>query len=159
MPNVTKVRVNGVTRSIDADPDRPLLGVLRDDLDLIGAKFGCGEGQCGACTVLLAGTPVKSCRLKMSSLADREITTVEGLAHGDALHPVQQAFLDRDALQCGYCTCGMIMCAVALLNENPHPTRDQVVEEMNGNVCRCGAYGRIVDAVLAASNSGKKGKA
>ncbi|MDB6130770.1 MAG: (2Fe-2S)-binding domain protein [Verrucomicrobiales bacterium] len=159
MPNVTKVRVNGVTRSIDADPDRPLLGVLRDDLDLIGAKFGCGEGQCGACTVLLAGTPVKSCRLKMSSLADREITTVEGLAHGDALHPVQQAFLDRDALQCGYCTCGMIMCAVALLNENTHPTRDQVVEEMNGNVCRCGAYGRIVDAVLAASNSGKKGKA
>jgi aerobic-type carbon monoxide dehydrogenase small subunit (CoxS/CutS family) len=157
MPNISKLLVNGVSRTVDADGDRTLLSVLRDDLDLTGAKFGCGEGQCGACTVLVAGTAVKSCRLKISSVGDREITTIEAIAKGNELHPVQQAFLDKDALQCGYCTCGMILCAVALLKQNPHPTREQVIEEMNGNLCRCGTYGRIVDAVLAASKSGRKG--
>jgi aerobic-type carbon monoxide dehydrogenase small subunit (CoxS/CutS family) len=145
------LKVNGLSHEVSVAPERSLLSVLRDDLNLTAAKYGCGEGECGACTVLLDGKAVRSCRIKAEGLANREITTVEGITRKDGLHPVQQAFLDADAMQCGYCICGMIMSAVALLGKQPHPTRAQVVEGMDGNICRCGAYPRILEAVLGAA--------
>jgi aerobic-type carbon monoxide dehydrogenase small subunit (CoxS/CutS family) len=161
MPDTIKLKVNGAEHEARVDPNRSLLSVLRDDLDLTGAKYGCGEGECGACTVLLDGNPVRSCRTRVGNVASKEILTIEGLTPVGGLHPVQQAFLDKDAMQCGYCTCGMIMSAAALLRKTPHPTRDEIIKAMDGNICRCGVYGRIVDAVAAAasastaSNSGK----
>lgn len=139
--------VNGVSRRVDMDAERPLLWVLRNELDLTGAKYGCGEGQCGACTVLIDGVVHRSCVTPVGSVAGKHITTIEGLAHGDRLHPVQQAFIDSDAMQCGYCTPGMILASVALLARNPAPSDAEIREALQHNICRCGTYNRIVSAV------------
>jgi aerobic-type carbon monoxide dehydrogenase small subunit (CoxS/CutS family) len=148
---VTELKVNGAARRVDADPDRSLLSVLRDDLHLTGSKYGCGEGKCGACTVLLDGQAAHSCTARVGAVANRAITTIEGLEDASGrLHPLQQAFLDLGALQCGYCTPGMIMAGVGLLAENPNPSESQIVAAMQGNVCRCGTYPRIVAAVRRA---------
>ena len=141
------LNVNGSERQVDAPPDEPLLSVLRDYLQLTGTKYGCGEGQCGACTVLLDGRPARSCRTPVSQAVGKKIITIEGLEQNGKLHPVQQAFLDQEAFQCAYCTSGMIMSAVALLNANPSPSDDEILRQMNGNVCRCGTYPRILAAV------------
>jgi aerobic-type carbon monoxide dehydrogenase small subunit (CoxS/CutS family) len=148
MPTVTNLTINGTPHPIDADPDTPLLTILRDQLSLTGAKYGCGEGQCGACTVLLDGQPVRSCILPVRAAAGKQITTIEGIHH-----PLQEAFIDVDAMQCGYCTAGMVVSGVALLNKNPHPSRDEIVRHMNGNICRCGTYARIVAAIQKAAQS------
>ena len=154
MARVTELHVNGSPRRIDADPDRTLLSVLRDDLDLTGAKFGCGEGQCAACTVLIDGVATKSCLTKVSSVGAKKIITIEGLAPEGKLHPVQEAFLAADALQCGYCTPGMILGAVSLLRRNPNPSEQEIVTGMNGHICRCGTYPRVVRAIRAAAGKG-----
>ena len=146
--------VNGERREVTTDPQRPLLDVLREELNLTGAKFGCGERQCGACTVLIDGRPVFACTAHMSSAANRKIETIEGLANGDHLHPVQEAFLAEGALQCGYCTPGMIMTATALLREKPHATDEEIRAAMNRNICRCGTYVRILRAVQRARGDG-----
>jgi aerobic-type carbon monoxide dehydrogenase small subunit (CoxS/CutS family) len=146
MARVNEIIVNGTRRRIDADPDAKLLFVLRDTLDLTGTKYGCGEGQCGACTVLLDGQPVRSCILPLRAAAGKQITTIEGIHH-----PLQDAFLEEDAMQCGYCTSGMIVSGVALLRKNAHPTRDEIVRHMNGNICRCGTYPRILAAIRKAA--------
>ena len=151
MANITELHVNGTRRRIDADEERSLLSVLRDDLDLTGSKYGCGEGRCGACTVLMDGRPTRSCTTTTRAAAGRQIRTIEGVAQGDRLHPLQQAFLRADALQCGYCTSGMIMSALALLAQEPRPTREDIVRFMGGNVCRCGTYPRIVAAIQEAA--------
>jgi aerobic-type carbon monoxide dehydrogenase small subunit (CoxS/CutS family) len=147
--------VNGGRQEVDASPDETLLSVLRDRLDLTGTKYGCGEGQCGACTVLLDGRPVRSCRTPVGSVGARQITTIEGLEKNGQLHPVQEAFLEKEAFQCAYCTSGMIMSAAALLSANPNPTDNQIVHSLNGNVCRCGTYPRIVAAVRYAASMQK----
>jgi aerobic-type carbon monoxide dehydrogenase small subunit (CoxS/CutS family) len=154
MARVTELHVNGSRRRIDADPDRTLLSVLRDDLDLTGAKFGCGEGQCAACTVLLDGVAAKSCLTKVGAVGGKQIVTIEGLAPEGKLHPVQEAFLAADALQCGYCTPGMILGAVSLLRRNPNPSEQEIVTGMNGHICRCGTYPRVVTAIRAAAGKG-----
>jgi aerobic-type carbon monoxide dehydrogenase small subunit (CoxS/CutS family) len=146
-----ELRVNGTRHQLPIDPERTLLGVLRDDLALTGSKYGCGEGQCGACTVLIDGKATRSCITTLAECAGREITTIEGLEQDGRLHPLQEAFLHADAMQCGYCTPGMIMSGVALLNKTPQPTQDQIVHAMNGNICRCGTYVRIVHAVRMAA--------
>lgn len=151
MPRVTELQVNGTILRLDAEAERPLLNVLRDDLGLTGTKYGCGEGQCGACMVLIDGKAVNSCITPVGTVAARPITTVEGLEHEGQLHPVQAAFLEEDALQCGYCTSGMIISGVALLQSNPTPTRDQIVQGMNRNVCRCCVYPRIIAALQRAA--------
>jgi len=152
MPLVT-LRVNGVEHRLDVAPLQPLLYVLRDDLDLTGTKYGCGEGQCGACTLLVDGRPVKSCQTRASLLQGRSITTIEALATATALHPVQEAFLRNEAMQCGYCTPGMIMAAVGLLSATPHPSDTEIVKAMDKNVCRCGTYPRILTAIREASHA------
>jgi aerobic-type carbon monoxide dehydrogenase small subunit (CoxS/CutS family) len=156
MPDVQELRINGKAVKVDADRERHLLGVLRDDLGLTGAKYGCGEGRCGACTVLIDGAPVRSCVTKLGAVAAREVTTIEGLAKDGKLHPLQQAFLDAGAMQCAYCTDGMIMTGVALLSENPNPTRQEIVEYMDGNICRCGTYPRIIAALRKAAQAVKE---
>ena len=138
-------------RRIDADSDRMLLSVLRDDMDLTGAKYGCGEGQCAACTVLVDGVAAKSCITKLSAVAGKKIVTIEGLAAAGKLHPMQQAFLDHDALQCGYCTPGMILAGQALLARTLSPTRADIVDAISGNICRCTGYGQIVEAIALAA--------
>ena len=143
--------VNGRRRRVDVDPDRSLLSVLRDELALTGSKFGCGEGQCGACTVLLGERAVRSCQTPVTKAAATPVTTIEGLERDGRLHPLQQAFVEEGAMQCGYCTAGMIMAGVALLNTTPNPSTDDIVRAMNGNVCRCGAYPQIVAAIQRAS--------
>jgi aerobic-type carbon monoxide dehydrogenase small subunit (CoxS/CutS family) len=154
MARITQLYVNGAKRPIDADPDRTLLSVLRDDLDLTGTKYGCGEGQCAACTVLIDGQPTKSCLTKVSAVGTKKIVTIEGLAPEGKLHPVQEAFLDEEAMQCGWCTPGMILGAVGLLQRTPHPSDAEIVSGMNGHVCRCGTYPRIVSAVRSAAKKG-----
>jgi len=154
MARITELDVNGTRRKIDADADRSLLSVLRDDLDLTGTKYGCGEGQCAACTVLVEGQPTKSCLVKVGAVAGKRIVTIEGLAPAGKLHPVQQAFLEADALQCGWCTPGMILGAVGLLRRTPHPSEAEIVGGINGHICRCGAYSRIVKAVQLAAKKG-----
>jgi aerobic-type carbon monoxide dehydrogenase small subunit (CoxS/CutS family) len=139
---------------MDVDSDRTLLSVLRDDLDLTGAKFGCGEGQCAACTVLVDGVATKSCLTKVSAVEGKRIVTIEGLAPEGTLHPVQQAFLEADAMQCGYCTPGMILGAVSLLARTPLPSEAQIASGMNGHICRCGTYPRVVRAILSAAGKG-----
>ncbi len=152
MPMSTiELRLNGERRTIDVDPARPLLGVLRDVLGLTGTKYGCGEAQCGACTVLVDGTPMRSCVLPASAVAGKTVKTIEGIAEKDRLHPLQEAFLACDAMQCGYCTSGMIVSGVALLERTPNPTPDAIVRFMDGNVCRCGTYPRIVAAIQQAA--------
>ena len=149
--------VNGRTERIETDPERSLLNVLREDLDFTGAKYGCGEGQCGACTVLLDGEPARSCITPAGAAAGKHITTIEGLEKNGELHPLQQAFLEADALQCGYCTSGMILAGVALLQKNSSPKPDDIIRAMQGNICRCGAYPRIVHAIQSAATSMKRG--
>jgi aerobic-type carbon monoxide dehydrogenase small subunit (CoxS/CutS family) len=157
MPSVKELHVNGSPRPIDADPNRTLLNVLRFDLGLTGAKYGCGEGRCGACTVLLDGRPVRSCSTQVEATADKKVRTIEGLAEGEKLHALQEAFLEVGAFQCGYCTPGMIMSAFALLNEHPTPTREEILSGMNGNICRCGTYSRIITAIERAASALKAG--
>jgi nicotinate dehydrogenase subunit A len=151
----TELVINGVRRRLDADPERTLLGVLREDLDLTGTKYGCGEGQCGACTVLVDGQPLRSCRTKLQAVAGKSVVTIEGLEKDGRLHPVQQAFLDAGAMQCGYCTAGMIMSGVALLSRRADPEPAEIARAMEGNVCRCGTYPRIVAALRAAAGGTK----
>ncbi len=151
------LHVNGSERRVNAPPDEPLLWVLRDRLELTGTKYGCGEGQCGACTVLLDGHPVRSCRTPVSSAAGKKIVTIEGLAQNGRLHAVQAAFLEQEAFQCAYCTAGMIMSAVGLLARNPHPSETEIIRGMDGNICRCGTYPRILAAVQQAARATHKG--
>jgi aerobic-type carbon monoxide dehydrogenase small subunit (CoxS/CutS family) len=149
--------VNGKTSDVETEAERPLLEVLREDLGLTGTKYGCGEGQCGACTVLLDGRPVLSCITPAHEAQGHHIVTIEGLARNGALHPVQQAFLDEGAVQCGYCTPGMVLRTVALLTAHPRPTDAQIVEGLNGNLCRCADYRRIQAAVRrTAESTGKR---
>jgi aerobic-type carbon monoxide dehydrogenase small subunit (CoxS/CutS family) len=143
--------VNGHPHSLTTDPDRPLLGVLREELGLHGTRFGCGEGQCAACTVLVNGVRTYSCRTPVAEADGQQVLTIEGLASGDKLHAVQQAFLDEGAYQCGYCTSGMILGAVALLSEKPKPTDAEITVWMNRHLCRCGGYVKIIAAVKRAA--------
>ena len=145
-----KLAINGQTYNVDTDPDATLLSVLREQLELTGSKYGCGEGQCGACTVLVDGKARRSCQTPVSTVSDKSITTIEGLAEGDHLHPVQQAFLDEGAMQCAYCTSGMIMSAVSLLSFKPNPSEREIVDYMQGNICRCGTQPRIIAAIRRA---------
>jgi aerobic-type carbon monoxide dehydrogenase small subunit (CoxS/CutS family) len=151
MPSTINLLINGQTFRVDAEPDAALLSVLREQLDLTGSKYGCGEGQCGACTVLIDGKAHRSCITPVSSVANKSVTTIEGLARGQHLHPVQQAFLDEDAMQCAYCTSGMIMSAVSLLNNKRNPSDEEILQFMQGNICRCGTYPRIVAAIRKAA--------
>jgi nicotinate dehydrogenase subunit A len=148
---MTEVEVNGQRRSVAAGPDTPLLYVLRNDLGLVGSRFGCGTGQCGACFVIVEGKAVPSCDTPLWSVANKKVTTVEGLANGGALHPVQKALLAEQAAQCGYCISGIAVTAAAFLAENPAPTEKQVREALDRNLCRCGAHNRVVRAVLRAA--------
>jgi aerobic-type carbon monoxide dehydrogenase small subunit (CoxS/CutS family) len=152
-----ELRVNGQVRTVPAALDRSLLEVLREDLQLTGTKYGCGEGSCRSCTVLLDGRAVASCQTAVTEAAGKEILTIEGLAQDGALHPLQEAFIAGHAMQCGYCVPGMIMTAAALLQSNPHPTRDQIAEWMNGNICRCCNYINIVNAIETASRIKARG--
>ena len=145
------LNINGVQREVSVDPDVELLSVLRNNLDLTGSKYGCGEGACGACTVLVNGRPIRSCNTAVSSVVGKEIITIEGLEKNGNLHPVQEAFLKADPFQCSYCASGMIMAAVALLKNNPSPTEDAIVKAMNGNICRCGTYPNIVNSIKLVS--------
>jgi aerobic-type carbon monoxide dehydrogenase small subunit (CoxS/CutS family) len=154
---ITQLNVNGSIHRIDVDPERSLLGVLRDDLDLFGSKYGCGEGRCGACTVLVDGKPIRSCLARVGAVAEQSITTIEGLEREGRLHPLQQAFLDLGAMQCGYCTPGMIMAGVGLLAQDPDPDLPGIVRAMEGNICRCGTYPRILAAIRKASEAMKGG--
>jgi aerobic-type carbon monoxide dehydrogenase small subunit (CoxS/CutS family) len=173
MARVKQLKVNGITHEIDADAQASLLTVLREQLDLTGSKYGCGEGQCGACTVLINGNPRKSCITPVGAVGEKKVITIEGLARSDymhlprmpmdriaaleglgkrgRLHPLQQAFLDEDAMQCAYCTSGMIMTAVSLLSTNPNPSDAEILQFMEGNICRCGTYPRIVAAIRKAA--------
>lgn len=155
---VKGLNVNGSLRALDVDGDRTLLGVLREELDLTGAKYGCGEGKCGACVVLVDDEPVHACVAKVGAFEGKAITTVEGLEKNGTLHPLQQAFLDEGAFQCGYCTPGMILAGVALLRREPDPDEAHIAEALNGNVCRCGTYTRIVAAVRRAARALKGGR-
>ncbi len=153
MPTKLQIDVNGSVREVETEADRPLLDVLREDLALTGTKYGCGEGQCRACTVLLDGKPTSSCWTPASAAVGKKITTIEGLERGEGLSAVQQAFLDAGAMQCGYCTPGMILTATALLERNPSPTDAEIVEGMNSNLCRCCGYPRILQAVRQAADA------
>ena len=144
--------VNGARREVDVPPSTTLLAVLRDDLELTGTRYGCGRGQCGACYVIADGRAVASCLLTADQAARMEITTVEGLARGAELHPVQQAFVDEDAMQCGYCTSGMVISAAALLERDPKPDETSIRDALAGNLCRCGVYGRAIRAVQRAAS-------
>ena len=158
MAKVSELIVNGSKRRVDADAERSLLSVIREELDLTGSKYGCGEGQCGACTVLIDGRAVRSCVTDVGTVAGKKITTIEGLERSGKLHPLQQAFIEAGALQCAFCTSGMIMAGVSLLNSNPNPSLQQIVHSMEGNICRCGAYGNILTAIQQASRTMKGGK-
>jgi aerobic-type carbon monoxide dehydrogenase small subunit (CoxS/CutS family) len=151
MARVSELNINGRKIAVDADASVMLLSVLRDSLNLTGTKYGCGEGQCGACTVLLDGQPTRSCITQVGRAAGKQITTIEGLEKDGKLTPLQEAFIKADAMQCAYCTSGMIMSASALLAKTPRPSRDQIVEGMNRNICRCGVYQRIIEAIQIAS--------
>jgi len=152
MKEIIEFKLNGKPVSFEGDSSRMLLWVLRFDLGLTGTKYGCGEGLCGACTVIADGKAERACLMEMKAVAGKAITTIEGLAKNGKLHPLQKAFVDHDALQCGYCTPGMIMNAYGLLLETPRPSRSQILENMDGNLCRCGAHQRIVEAIQSAAN-------
>jgi aerobic-type carbon monoxide dehydrogenase small subunit (CoxS/CutS family) len=158
MEKTLTLQINGQPRTVTTDPRRPLLDVLREDLELTGAKFGCGERQCGACTVLVNGRPILSCSTRVATVAGKKIETIEGLADDDQLHPVQAAFLAEGVSQCGYCTPGMVMTAVSLLRAKPQPTSEEIRGEMQRNVCRCGTYLRIIRAVERAAANGQGGQ-
>ena len=148
MSKTITLEVNGASHAVDADPDGMLLYALRNDLKLHGPKFGCGLGQCGACTVVMDGTAIRSCVTPLSAAQGRKITTLEGLGNLEHPHPLQQAFIDEQAVQCGYCINGMIMSAKALLNTNTHPTRDDIKQALDGNLCRCGTHVEIMQAAV-----------
>lgn len=148
-----ELKVNGRPYSVEADPETSLLTVLRDHLGLTGSKYGCGEGECGACTVLIGNYSRRSCITPVGHIRGQPVTTIEGLEKDGKLHPVQQAFVEADSFQCAYCTSGMIMSTVALLRSNPHPTEDQIKEFLQGNICRCGTYPRILHAVHLAARA------
>lgn len=156
MARVTALNVNGKKMTLDVESTTSLLTVLRNDLNLTGSKYGCGEGQCGACTVLLDGQPARSCITQVGRAAGKQITTIEGLGTDGQLHPLQEAFIKADAMQCAYCTSGMIMAGTALLSKNPRPNRNEIIDGMNGNICRCGTYQRIVNAIEIASGTPKE---
>ena len=156
MSKVTSLNVNGKKLAVDVDAAASLLSVLRNDLDLTGSKYGCGEGQCGACTVLIDGQPLRSCITQVGRAAGKQITTIEGLEKDGRLHPLQEAFIKADAMQCAYCTSGMIMSASALLAKTPKPSREDIVRGMNGNICRCGTYPRIRAAIKQAAGQLEK---
>lgn len=156
MAVTVSLTVNGEKRSVATEPQRPLLDVLREDLGLTGTKYGCGEGQCGACTVLIDGKPTRSCITPATEADGKAITTIEGLAEGDRLQPVQEAFAQDGVLQCGYCAPGMILTTVALLRDNPDPTDEQIVEALNGHICRCCTYPTIAAAVRSAAAAGRR---
>lgn len=145
------LQVNGETRAVAADPETPLLYALRNDLGLTGTRYGCGLGQCGACTVIIDGKPVQSCDLPVSAVVGKAITTVEALASGNQLHPLQQAFIDEQAAQCGYCASGILMSAKALLDSNPDPSDADIRAALDGNLCRCGTHVRILKAIKRAA--------
>jgi aerobic-type carbon monoxide dehydrogenase small subunit (CoxS/CutS family) len=151
MKRNVQFRLNGKPAGVDTDDSRPLLWVLRGDLELTGTKYGCGEGVCGACTVAVDGVAMRSCQTPLANVEGKGVTTIEGLERGGKLHPLQQAFMDHGAFQCGYCTSGMLMNAWAFLQKEPHPSRDAIVQEMDANLCRCGAHQRIVSAIQEAS--------
>jgi aerobic-type carbon monoxide dehydrogenase small subunit (CoxS/CutS family) len=151
MAKALEIEVNGRRYSVNYPPDTPLLYVLRDELGLTGSKYGCGEGQCGACTVLIGGAPRRSCQIPVRAVAGKPVTTIEGLEKDGKLHPMQQAFLDAGAFQCAYCTSGMIMSSVGLLQSNPQPSPADIVQFLQGNVCRCGTHPRIIEAVQRAA--------
>jgi aerobic-type carbon monoxide dehydrogenase small subunit (CoxS/CutS family) len=153
-----RLKVNGVDRSIRTDADRTLLSVLRDELGLTGTKYGCGEGQCGSCSVLVGGSSIRSCQVRVGEVAGREVTTIEGLATEGALNPVQRAFADLGAFQCGFCIPGMIVSATALLRANPCPSEDEIRVALEGNLCRCCGYARILRAVESASQGARLGE-
>jgi aerobic-type carbon monoxide dehydrogenase small subunit (CoxS/CutS family) len=152
-----RLLVNGASRAVAAQPARPLLGVLRDELDLTGAKYGCGEGQCGACTVLVDGKATRSCVTTVGDAAGKAVTTIEGVARGKQLHPLQTAFIESGAMQCGYCVPGMIVAALGLLKKNADPSEPEIRSALRGNICRCGTYPRIVQAVRSAAAAMHKG--
>lgn len=155
MKEVIRFTLNGKPVEVDAGERRPLLWTLRGDLDLTGTKYGCGEGLCGACTVLVDGVAQRSCLLDVSDIANRKVTTIEGLANGGELHPLQQAFVDHDAMQCGYCTPGMLMTAAGLLAQNPGASEADIVAGLDNNLCRCGAHKRILQAVRSVAAGAK----
>jgi len=155
--SITEFHVNGTRQRIETDPERTLLSVLRDDLDLTGSKYGCGEGRCGACTVVIDGKATRSCVTAVGNCAGKQITTIEGLERDGKLHPLQEAFLEVGAMQCGYCTPGMIMAGVALLGKNATPTPQDISRSMEGNICRCGTYARIIPAIRKAAEALKGG--
>ncbi len=157
MSRITKLHVNGRDLPVDADGERSLLSVLRDDLDLTGSKYGCGEGQCGACTVLIDGVPTRSCLASVGGIGRKKITTIESLEQNGRLHPLQEAFVYEGAMQCAYCTSGMIMASYALLQKNRDPSEAEIIRSMNGNICRCGAYQRIIAAIRQAGQTMRKG--
>lgn len=148
-----RLSINGRSFTADVDPQASLLAVLREHLDLTGSKYGCGEGQCGACTVLIDSKAQRSCVTRVATVAHNQVTTIEGLANGERLHPMQEAFLSEGAMQCAYCTSGMIMSAVALLDRKHHPTRSEIIDAMDGNICRCGAYSSIIRAIQKAAET------
>jgi aerobic-type carbon monoxide dehydrogenase small subunit (CoxS/CutS family) len=153
MSKPMEIEVNGKRYPVQYDPETPLLYVLRDELGLTGSKYGCGEGQCGACTVLLGTTPRRSCQIPVSAAVGKPIITIEGLEKDGSLHPVQQAFLDAGAFQCAFCTPGMIVSSVGLLQRNPNPSTEEIIQYLEGNICRCGTHPRIVEAVHRAAKS------
>jgi len=157
MKEPIQFRLNEKPVSLTTDTDRMLLWVLREDLGLTGTKYGCGEGLCGACTVLVDGEAVRSCRFSLKEAADRQIVTIEGLASGERLHPLQEAFIQHNAVQCGFCTSGMILDAYSFLRKTPQPTRDQIIRAMEDNLCRCGGYERVVQAIETAAEAMKRG--
>ncbi len=156
MANVNSINVNGRKLRVNVDSQVPLLYVLRDDLEMTGTKYGCGESKCGACTVLVDGQMMRSCVTPVGRVSGKQVTTIEGLEKDGKLTPLQEAFLKADALQCGYCTAGMIMSATALLKKNPKPTRPEIVKHMDANICRCGTYDRIVNAIEIAAGTSKE---
>ena len=158
MPGTVSFTLNGQPVSLKVDGDRKLLWVLRTELAQTGTKFSCGKGLCGACTVLVNDRPARSCMLKLSSLQNKKVMTIEGLAQGGQLHPLQKAFMEHDALQCGFCTSGMILNAYSLLVEKPRPTKAEIIETMNDNLCRCGTHLRIVRAIQSAAEEMKGGR-
>ncbi len=158
MKTTVRFTVNGNPREVTTEAQRTLLDVLREDLDLTGTKYGCGQGQCRACTVLLDDNPVRSCQTEVSEASGGKIETIEALAPNGKLHPVQQAFIDEGAMQCGYCVPGMVLSAVALLKRNSAPTRAHIIEALNGNICRCCGYVNVLKAVERAAQNMKEGK-
>lgn len=158
MKETVRFEINGRAVNLEVDPERMLIWILRDELGLTGTKYGCGEGLCGACTVLVDGDPVRSCQFPVKDAVGKKVTTIEGLAADGSLHPVQEAFVRHNAMQCGFCTSGMILTAARFLQKNPRPTRDEILRAMEDNLCRCGGYLRIIQAIQTAAQERERGE-